>query len=122
MAIFPMQLIILVRQTEQKTHQCPGADSTLSNAEFAEAAATNLCLPSPACAERLGDTVKGQRKVDMYGYIVQATNTPGDHWRLRHYHIKHVIGRLCCQNCPICKAAESNSLLHQLILFYNQTR
>ena len=39
--------------------------------------------------------MKGQRKVDMYGDIVQATNTPGDHWRLRHDQIKHVIGRLC---------------------------
>ena len=73
----------------------PGADSTLSNAEFAEAAATNLCLPSPACAQMIGEIVKGQRKVDMYGDIVQATNTPGDHWRLRHDQIKHVIGRLC---------------------------
>ena len=31
----------------------PGADSTLSNAEFVEAAATNLCLPSPPCMGRV---------------------------------------------------------------------
>ena len=28
----------------------PGNDNHLSNAEFAEAAAANLCLPSPACS------------------------------------------------------------------------
>ena len=30
----------------------PGPDTTLTSAEFREAAATNLCLPSPACAQR----------------------------------------------------------------------
>ena len=73
----------------------PGADSTLSNAEFSETSANNLCLPSPACAGKLGEIIKGQKKVDMYGDVVQATNIPGDHWRHRHDQIKHVIGRLC---------------------------
>ena len=73
----------------------PGADSTLSNSEFSEAAATNLCLPSPVCSGRVGDTVKGQKKLDMYGDTIQATNLPGDHWRQRHDQIKFVIGRLC---------------------------
>ena len=45
----------------------PGADSSLSNAEFSEAAAANLCLPSPACTGLVGETVKGSRKVDKYG-------------------------------------------------------
>ena len=50
----------------------PGADSSLSNAEFSEAAAANLCLPSPACMGLVGETVKGNRKVDIYGDNIQA--------------------------------------------------
>ena len=73
----------------------PGADSTLSNREFSEASAASLCLPSPACVGRVGETVKGQVKVDMYGDKIQATNLSGDHWRLRHDMVKNVIGRLC---------------------------
>ena len=73
----------------------PGADSSLSNAEFAEAAASNLCLSSPACMQKLGDTVKGSKKVDRHGDIVQATPLPGDHWRQRHDMIKLIIYRLC---------------------------
>ena len=73
----------------------PGADSSLSNAEFAEAAATSLCLPSPACMGRVGETVKGRKVVDMYGDQVQAAPLPGDHWRQRHDQIKHVLHRLC---------------------------
>ena len=59
----------------------PGGDSTLSNAEFVEAAATNLCLPSPACMGRVGETVKGRKVIDMNGDQVQATALPGDLWR-----------------------------------------
>ena len=73
----------------------PGADSTLSNAEFGEAAATSLCLPSPACMGRVGETVKGRRKIDVYGDNVQSTFLPGDHWRQRHDQLKHVLHRLC---------------------------
>ena len=47
----------------------PGADSSLSNAEFSEAAATNLCPPGPACAGRIGETVQGRRQIDPYGEI-----------------------------------------------------
>ena len=52
----------------------PGADSSLSNAEFAEAAATSLCLPSPACMGRVGETVKGRKVIDLYGDQVQAAH------------------------------------------------
>ena len=73
----------------------PGAESSLSNAEFSEAAAANLCLPSPACKGRVGETVKGRTVIDKYGDNVQSTCLPGDHWRQRHDMIKHVIYRLC---------------------------
>ena len=73
----------------------PGADSSLTNAEFSEAAAANLCLPSPACSDLVGETVRGRKKVDLYGDNIQSTGLPGDHWRQRHDMIKHVLYRLC---------------------------
>ena len=73
----------------------PGGESSLSNSEFSEAAATNLCLPSPACIGMVGETVKGRTQVDVYGDKIQSTCLPGDHWRRRHDMIKHVIYRLC---------------------------
>ena len=44
---------------------------------------------------RVGDTVKGRVNVDIYVDNIQATNLPGDYWRLRHDHVKQVISRLC---------------------------
>ena len=38
----------------------PGGATALSNAEFSEAAASNLCLPSPACRGRIGELVRGR--------------------------------------------------------------
>ena len=73
----------------------PGGDNSLTNAEFSEAAATNLCLPSPACMGRVGETVKGRTQVDIYGDNIQSTCLPGDHWRRRHDMLKHVLYRLC---------------------------
>ena len=35
----------------------PGPDTSLSSAEFTEAAAAALCLPSPACSDRLGQVI-----------------------------------------------------------------
>ena len=58
----------------------PGGDTTLTNKEFSEAAATALCLPSPACHGRVGEIVRGQTKIDLHGDNVQATALLGDHW------------------------------------------
>ena len=81
----------------------PGPDSSLSNAEFSEAAATNLILPSPACTGRVGETVRGRRKVDLYGDNIQATSLTGDHWRQRHDQLKHVLCRLCTWSALPCE-------------------
>ena len=81
----------------------PGPDSSLSNTEFSEAAATNLILPSPACTGRVGETVRGRRKVDLYGDNIQATSLTGDHWRQRHDQLKHVLGRLCTWSAVPCE-------------------
>ena len=73
----------------------PGPDTTLNGAEFREAAATSLCLPSPACTGRVGETVRGQRKIDKYGDNIQATPLCGDHWRRRHDLLVQFVDRSC---------------------------
>ena len=62
----------------------PGPDTSLTSAEFSEAAAASLCLPSPACADRLGQVIRGAQVVDLYGEALQCTITSGDHYRKRH--------------------------------------
>ena len=73
----------------------PGPDSSLSSAEFSEAAAAALCLPSPACVERLGQTVRGREVVDLYGDTVQSAALCGDHYRKRHDLYKIRLYQLC---------------------------
>ena len=73
----------------------PGPDSSLTSAEFAEASAAALCLPSPACKEKLGEKVTGRSVVDLYGDTVQSAQLPGDHWRRRHDRIKIRLYQLC---------------------------
>ena len=67
----------------------------MNNAEFAEVAAANLCLPSPACAARVGEVIKGRVCVDKYGDNLQSTALPGDHWRSRHNQILHLLHKFC---------------------------
>ena len=73
----------------------PGPETTLTSAEFAEAAAANLVLPSPACVGRVGETVRGQVKVDLYGDNIQSQPLCGDHWRRRHDMLVQFIDRSC---------------------------
>ena len=65
----------------------------LTGPEFTEAAATQLCLPSPACASRIGETVRGTKKVDLFGDNVRAAKLPGDGFRKRHDLVKNFIFR-----------------------------
>ena len=73
----------------------PGGDTSLTNQEFSEAAATSLCLPSPACKGRVGEIVKGRKRVDLFGDAIQSTPLKGDHWRQRHNSILHLLSRMC---------------------------
>ena len=73
----------------------PRGDTSLSDAEFAEAAASNLCLPSPACHGRVGEVVKGRVLIDEYGDNIQATVLAGDHYRTRHDALKHHVSDAC---------------------------
>ena len=73
----------------------PGPDTSLTSAEFSEAAAASLCLPSPACADRLGQVIRGAQVVDLYGEALQCTVTTGDHFRKRHDAFKMKLLRMC---------------------------
>ena len=73
----------------------PCGDTSLSDAEFAEAAASNLCLPSPCCKDRIGEPIRGRVLIDEFGDNVQATALQGDHWRTRHDALKHHLSEAC---------------------------
>ena len=74
--------------------QClPGPDG-LGSTAFSEALALLLCMPSPACQERVGAPV-GRSTVDIFGDRIMSEVLPGDHWRTRHDRIKMAIHSLC---------------------------
>ena len=73
----------------------PGPETTLTSAEFSEAAAMSLCLPSPACADRIGQVIRGAQVVDLYGEAVQCNITNGDHYRKRHDAFKMRLFQMC---------------------------
>merc|ERR1712105_139414 len=50
----------------------PGPDTSMTSAEFSEAAAAALCIPSPACVEKLGQTIRGRQVVDLFGETVSS--------------------------------------------------
>ena len=60
----------------------PGPHSGLTSTIFSKAVCMNLCLPSPVCRGRIGETI-GRAKVDQFGDKVMAANLPGDSWRIR---------------------------------------
>ena len=71
----------------------PGPDG-LSNQSFAEAVANSLCMPSPACKDRIGSKV-GKKTVDIFGDSIMSEILPGDHWRARHDKVKLALHSLC---------------------------
>ena len=74
--------------------QClPGPDGLGSQA-FTEALAMLLCMPSPACQDRVGAPV-GRSTVDIFGDRIMSEVLPGDHWRHRHDKIKMAIHSIC---------------------------
>jgi hypothetical protein len=73
----------------------PGGDKSLNSAEFSKAAASFLCLPSPACVGRVGETVRGRVKIDLYGDNLQATSLVGYHGRKRHDSLVQLTYQMC---------------------------
>ena len=52
-----------------------------------------LCLPSPACRDRVGERIGG-RRVDMFGDALRCKALAGDGWRTRHDRHKTEIMRM----------------------------
>ena len=63
----------------------------LTGPELSEAAATQLCLPSPDCASGLGEVIRGTKKIDMFGDNVRAAKLPGDRFRKQHDLVKNFL-------------------------------
>ena len=53
-----------------------------------------LCMPSPACKDRIGARV-GKKTVYIFGDSIMSEILPGDHWRIRHDKVKMAIHSLC---------------------------
>ena len=62
----------------------PHSATSFTSAEFTEAVAAHLCVPSPACSTRLGEVVLGRQVVDKFGDEVISAKMCGDGWRTRH--------------------------------------
>ena len=71
----------------------PGADSTLSAAEFTQCVQNMLFIPSKAVEHVVGLTV-GNRKIDEYGDILTSAVMVGDGWRKRHDTMKNRMARM----------------------------
>ena len=72
----------------------PGPHTGLPASIFSEAVCSHLCLPSPACRDRVGEKV-GKSVVDVFGDNIMSAALPGDHWRTRHDTIKMALNSLC---------------------------
>ena len=52
-------------------------------------------MPSPACRDRIGESVARGVVVDRFGDKVMSSHLPGDTWRAKHDEIKSAISGLC---------------------------
>ena len=70
----------------------PGPEGFIHR-EFGETVARLLCLPSPCCQSKIGQSL-GQRSLTLDAFgdnIMSVTNVPGDSFRTRHDKVKTVI-------------------------------
>ena len=91
----------------------PGPHTGLPTSVFSEAVCSHLCLPSPACRDRVGERV-GRSVVDRFGDAVMAAMLPGDTWRIRHDTVKSEINRLLTW-CSLPATCEVFGLFSHLI-------
>ena len=73
----------------------PGPHSGLSSQVFSKALCAYLCLLSPACRDRVGETIARGVVVDVFGDKVMAAALPGDTWRIKHDEVKRAITNCC---------------------------
>ena len=73
----------------------PHSETRFTSAEFTEAVAAHLCVPSPACSSRLGEVVRGRQVVDEFGDEVISAIMIGDGNRTRHTQMEKLIIQKC---------------------------
>ena len=56
----------------------PGPDTSMSSAEFSEAAASALCILLPACLEKLGQVIRCRQVLDLLDETQQAITIESD--------------------------------------------
>ena len=66
----------------------PRPETTMAPAEFAEAMASFLCLPSLVCVGRVGELLSGRKRVGVYGDKVASATLPGGGHKTRHDEMK----------------------------------
>ena len=73
----------------------PHNETSFTSAEFSEAVAAHLCVPSPACSTRLGEVVRGRQVIDKFGDAVISAIMTGDGNRTRHTQMEKLIVEKC---------------------------
>ena len=68
-----------------------------SQAEFSETVARFMCLPSPCCQPKLGESLDQRGlHLDRFGdNVMSVSNIPGDTFRTRHDTVKTVLNSFC---------------------------
>ena len=68
-----------------------------SQAEFSETVARFMCMPSPCCQPKLGESLEQHGlHLDAFGdNVMSVSNIPGDMFRERHDKVKTVINSFC---------------------------
>ena len=68
-----------------------------TQAEFRETVARFMCLPSPACQSKLGESLDQHGlHLDAFGdNVMSVSNIPGDMFRVRHDMVKTVLNSFC---------------------------
>ena len=70
----------------------PGPEG-FSNPEFTEALALTLCMPSPACKDRVGEKV-GKSVVDVFGDSIMSEPLPGGWYQTLESNFHHLLENL----------------------------
>ena len=91
----------------------PGPHTCLTTSIFREGLAMVLCLPSPACRDRVGERIGG-RRVDPFADALRCEALPGDGWRTRHDRHKQEIMRLLGW-CGVVASCEVTGLFAHLV-------
>ena len=69
----------------------PSAHLAMTPSEFSQVFSNHLLLPSPVCANRVGEPLPGGKKVDLYGDMVSSATLPGNGHKAKHDEMKNFL-------------------------------